>query len=191
MLKMVLKISTITESATGPGWIIQSQVRDSYAHGNFEVIVYEGKQLVHYWKDNSDPASRWRRRQVISNRASGQGSIIHGSFSQYGTADNFEVVMPDENGRVTHYYNVNEGLPNSEAERFYFWNAFGPTINVDDPYPRHDIDFSHGGAYSLYNWEIFFHSSILLAETLSKNQHFAEPCVGITTSLIQQTIRMN
>ena len=37
------KISTITESATGPSWIIQSQVRDSYAHGNFEVIVHEGK----------------------------------------------------------------------------------------------------------------------------------------------------
>lgn len=36
------------------------------------------------------------------------------------------------------------------------------------------FDFSVEGAYSLYNWEIFFHIPLLLADRLSKNGAFAE-----------------
>ena len=166
------KISVITDAATNAGWIIQSGIRDSQLHGNFEVVVNEGTHLVHYWKDNSDPGSGWRRGQVISTKASSQGCIIHGSFGE--DVGNFQVVVPEENGRLVHYYNVNQGGYGSEGERFYFWKTYKPTGYVDDPYPRNDLDFSHGGAYSLYNWEIFFHVPMLLATQLSKNQRFAD-----------------
>jgi SepF-like predicted cell division protein (DUF552 family)/predicted kinase len=46
--------------------------------------------------------------------------------------------------------------------------------NVDTPYPMEEVDFSPGGAYSLYNWELFFHVPMLLANRLSKNQRFEE-----------------
>jgi hypothetical protein len=36
------------------------------------------------------------------------------------------------------------------------------------------VDFSLAGAYSLYNWELFFHAPMLLANRLSKNQRFEE-----------------
>ncbi|MFL5698674.1 MAG: neuraminidase-like domain-containing protein [Ktedonobacteraceae bacterium] len=45
---------------------------------------------------------------------------------------------------------------------------------VDKPYPLEDVDFDFGGAYSLYNWEMFFHAPMLIATRLSKNQRFAE-----------------
>jgi hypothetical protein len=35
-------------------------------------------------------------------------------------------------------------------------------------------DFTKGGAYSIYNWELFFHAPFLIANHLSKNQRFAE-----------------
>ena len=45
---------------------------------------------------------------------------------------------------------------------------------VQLPYPVKDLDFSSGGAYAVYNWELFFHVPMLIAIHLSKNQRFAE-----------------
>ena len=45
---------------------------------------------------------------------------------------------------------------------------------VQRPYPVKDLDFTSSGAYSVYNWELFFHVPITIAIHLSKNQRFAE-----------------
>ncbi len=45
---------------------------------------------------------------------------------------------------------------------------------VDKPYPVKDLDFTTGGAYSVYNWELFFHVPLTLAIHLSKNGQYAE-----------------
>ncbi|MEM1256413.1 MAG: hypothetical protein AAGI69_28595 [Cyanobacteria bacterium P01_H01_bin.21] len=37
-----------------------------------------------------------------------------------------------------------------------------------------EIDVSQNGAYSIYNWELFFHAPLAIAVHLSKNQRFAE-----------------
>lgn len=41
-------------------------------------------------------------------------------------------------------------------------------------YPRELVDFTPDGAYSPYNWELFFHAPLLIADSLSKNQRFEE-----------------
>ncbi|MCA9700736.1 MAG: hypothetical protein KC431_24630, partial [Myxococcales bacterium] len=45
---------------------------------------------------------------------------------------------------------------------------------IDPPWPRADVDFSPGGSYSVYNWELFFHAPLLLAKRLSSSQRFEE-----------------
>lgn len=45
---------------------------------------------------------------------------------------------------------------------------------VDTSYPIDEFNFSSSGAYSLYNWELFFHMPLLLAEQLRKNQRFED-----------------
>ena len=45
---------------------------------------------------------------------------------------------------------------------------------VEQPYPVEDVDFSYGGAYAQYNWELFFHAPLLIAVRLTKNQRFAD-----------------
>lgn len=57
------------------------------------------------------------------------------------------------------------------TERFRI--AYAPTSSVALPYPLENVDFQNG-AYSLYNWELFFHAPLLIAQRLSKNQRFAE-----------------
>jgi hypothetical protein len=40
------------------------------------------------------------------------------------------------------------------------------------PYPTETIDYSHGGAYASYNWELFVHVPLLIAKRLADNQKF-------------------
>lgn len=51
---------------------------------------------------------------------------------------------------------------------------YHPSTLVELPYPVKDLDFSSGGAYAAYNWELFFHVPLTIGIHLSKNQRFAE-----------------
>jgi hypothetical protein len=57
-----------------------------------------------------------------------------------------------------------------------FFDAFYKpnTQLVQRPYPVKDLDFTSGGAYAAYNWELFFHVPLTIAIHLSRNQRFAE-----------------
>lgn len=57
----------------------------------------------------------------------------------------------------------------------FFDAAYQPNAGlVQRPHPVKDLDFTSSGAYSVYNWELFFHVPITIAIHLSKNQRFAE-----------------
>ena len=59
--------------------------------------------------------------------------------------------------------------------RLLLEDAFPNEISRDrDAYPREVVDFTPDGAYSSYNWELFFHAPLLIANALSKNQRFEE-----------------
>jgi Tc toxin complex TcA C-terminal TcB-binding domain/Neuraminidase-like domain/Salmonella virulence plasmid 28.1kDa A protein/Putative peptidoglycan binding domain len=55
---------------------------------------------------------------------------------------------------------------------FSFGGTYAPTTRVRFPHPHERIDFSDEGAYSDYNWEVFFHLPLLIASRLSHNQQF-------------------
>lgn len=58
----------------------------------------------------------------------------------------------------------------------FFTNTYKPntTLVQESSHPVKDLDFTSSGAYSVYNWELFFHVPITIAIHLSKNQRFAE-----------------
>lgn len=55
-----------------------------------------------------------------------------------------------------------------------FFDQYKPSDLVKPPYPVKDLDFTTSGAYSVYNWELFFHVPFTIAIHLSKNHRFAE-----------------
>ena len=62
---------------------------------------------------------------------------------------------------------------------FSFKLQYQPTPVVIDPsteiyYPRELVDFTMDGSYAPYNWEVFFHAPLLIADALSQNQQFEE-----------------
>lgn len=64
------------------------------------------------------------------------------------------------------------GLQNSYFDRP---NGYAPVPSkVDARYPIDDVDFTPSGAYSPYNWEVFFHIPLMLATRLSTNQRFED-----------------
>ena len=79
-----------------------------------------------------------------------------------------------------------------EIVKFDFSASYSPTwvVNNDDTrvvpspldpdtltnpgYPKETMDFNAWGSYSEYNWELFYHAPMLIAQKLSNNQQFEE-----------------
>lgn len=55
----------------------------------------------------------------------------------------------------------------------FFKEEYRPSDRIKT-YPCDDLDFSHGGAFSVYNWELFFHIPLTIACRLMQNQKFEE-----------------
>lgn len=62
-----------------------------------------------------------------------------------------------------------------QMSKVEFFASYLPNAaNVSESeYPTDDVDFDNG-PMSIYNWELFFHIPLMIAESLSKNQQFAE-----------------
>jgi len=63
------KTAAITTTATGDATIIQSSYGTPQVVGDFEVVVFEGRDLVHYWRDNGSTELPWIKTVVISDNA--------------------------------------------------------------------------------------------------------------------------
>ncbi|MFC9439763.1 neuraminidase-like domain-containing protein [Nocardia sp. NPDC057030] len=62
-----------------------------------------------------------------------------------------------------------------DSGKFVFEDVYGVQASVlGGEYPDEDMDFSGTGPYAQYNWELFFHTPLLLAERLTTNQKFAD-----------------
>ncbi len=53
-------------------------------------------------------------------------------------------------------------------------NVYDFNINTGNQYPKEIVDFSPDGSYAPYNWELFYHIPLMIANSLSKNQRFEE-----------------
>jgi hypothetical protein len=97
----------ITSSATGAGALIQSTYKgNSGAPGNFEVVVLEGSNLVHYWRDNAN-GNKWIRQAIITSNATSPAALIQSSYkSNPGAPGNFELVVK-EGSSLVHYWRDN------------------------------------------------------------------------------------
>ena len=60
----------------------------------------------------------------------------------------------------------------SDAQSFDVYRPEPPARRGE--FPIDEVEFQSGRAYELYNWELFFHIPLLIADRLSKNQRFEE-----------------
>ncbi|KAK4169646.1 hypothetical protein QBC43DRAFT_250283 [Cladorrhinum sp. PSN259] len=57
---------------------------------------------------------------------------------------------------------------------FDFNVAYQPTPHVRAPLPREELDFANRAAYSIYNWELFFHLPFQIAAGLSADKQYEQ-----------------
>jgi hypothetical protein len=70
---------------------------------------------------------------------------------------------------------IRSGLPQPYFYIDDFAGHYSPDPNtVTQPYPVKNLDFTYNGAYSIYNWELFFQAPLLIAVHLSQNQKFQD-----------------
>ena len=80
---------------------------------------------------------------------------------------------------IERMFDPQPGKPGEELRRQslstpYFSAKYFPTNWVTTPYPVDDFDFTPEAAFSLYNWELFFHIPLLIATKLAANQQFEQ-----------------
>lgn len=63
-------------------------------------------------------------------------------------------------------------LKSQQSQSLDFFDGYYPTNVVKKPDSPEQVDFSIFGSYAQYNWELFFHIPLLIADSLSKNQQF-------------------
>lgn len=138
------RTATITNKATGPGCLIQSSPIASNDHGDFQVVVPEGNNLVFYWRDNSNGSDKlWYEGPAISSKATGAGSMIQSSYGTPNNPANFEVVVPEGNNLV--HYSRDNSQPNTpwSGPTIIMNNAAGSAALIQSTYgiPEHPGNF--------------------------------------------------
>lgn len=100
----------------------------------------------------------------------GTSVTLAGSAQVVLTYDGTQVTLPDNTPLA-----LKSGLPKPFLFEDFFAAAYSPNpAIVQVPYPVKNLDFTVGGAYSIYNWEIFFHVPLLIAVHLSQNQNYQD-----------------
>lgn len=84
---------------------------------------------------------------------------------RFGVPGLLDVATVDETSSLLHQKAENEECPADH---------FDATTDVWKPVPNEDIDFLYGRAYSVYNWELFFHIPMYIADRLMAERRFAE-----------------
>lgn len=162
-----------------------------------DAVLPSGPQSVARTIANRDPG-----RQLSQTIVTGEEVLIKDLLDQSSVAANglvvssihvgsAVVVEPEKVYRFTSFYHPHictffkelnakgvDGLMQRAVQArssTFFATTYDPDENVvAQPYPLSSVDFSHAGAYSPYNWEIFFHTPLLIATRLSQNQRFEE-----------------
>jgi hypothetical protein len=95
--------------------------------------------------------------------------LLRKSTSGLQAADTEYVKNPDGS-----YKTLPDGKYKPTLYADFFEALYKPSNLVQQPYPVKDLDFTFSGAFSVYNWELFFHIPLVIAIHLSKNQRYAE-----------------
>ena len=61
----------------------------------------------------------------------------------------------------------------SQADTIKFPATYVPSGLVVSPYPVSNMQFAFSDPYSMYNWEMFFHAPMMIAQGLTRNQQFS------------------
>jgi peptidoglycan hydrolase-like protein with peptidoglycan-binding domain len=86
------------------------------------------------------------------------------------------VLRPDPDRESGERRAVIAKLRRQQNRKVFFNSRYKPNGNIvlNVAGPMDIFDFAYGTAYSIYNWELFFHAPFMIAKRLGANQRFSE-----------------
>ncbi|MBB5448050.1 MULTISPECIES: hypothetical protein [unclassified Paraburkholderia] len=169
------RAQVVASGITGAACMIQSNYPKGADHGNFEVVVLEGADLVHYWHDNGNVANPWQRGPTITSHAASSACMIQSDYPKGADHGNFEVVVLEDEGGVfgralVHYWRDNGGN--------LAWN--GPVLITKDATAAAwliQADYTRGADH--HNFELFVQQGLDLWHWIRNNQANGNPWMRI------------
>jgi peptidoglycan hydrolase-like protein with peptidoglycan-binding domain len=163
---------TVVQGAQSPFELVfsQDQIRFDTAQWGAEPILYQDLQRAFFVR------SQWQPVTVGYNQVVQRLAYDFYPFDQpYSALFLRELDRSGVDGVLTRRI---QRFPASyfPGDTFTFSGTYAPIApSAADATAETDIvDFSLSGAYSVYNWESFFHVPLLVATKLSQNQRFEE-----------------
>lgn len=101
--------------------------------------------------------------------------LVNGDLADLQAADTDYQRKPDGS-----FVMLSDGTPRPVLyEELFTQNSYNPDPDMvpnttDSPWPVKDLDFTSSGAYSVYNWELFYHIPLEVGIHLSQNQRFQD-----------------
>jgi len=100
--------------------------------------------------------------ELVKRLIEGEMAGLQAADTDYSkNSDGSQIMLPDGKPRTTLY------------QELFTQTNYNPSDIVQQPYPVKDLDFTSSGAYSVYNWELFYHIPMEIAIHLSQNQQFS------------------
>ena len=166
---VIIPINSNDSNLEGP-FIYQDNNRSYYMTLNYKMYYEEIKKIEQ--QCSWDPITKPEKVQKFEYLNWQMYPLYHpyiNDFSQglirYGIAG----ILNRQMQLRTNSFNFKSTYqPNSNVKILY-----GNSNHGDDP-NKEIVDFSDYGSYSMYNWEIFFHIPMLIANKLNQNQRFEE-----------------
>ena len=136
----------------------------TYIQGNLSTATQQALADFQGSDSNPDPLQTWLVEDL---------NALIGSESIYNALRFSGVVLRPKTLLLMALSPIGDWL--IRLNRLLLEDAFPREISRErDAYPKEDVDFTPDGAYSPYNWELFYHAPLLIANSLSKNQRFEE-----------------
>lgn len=151
----------------------------AFTDGKFDAVTLpKNASLTLQIKGGEGPAAQ---QQLLPNLDIAKGPLKYGvslfyhpyaclflqqtrRFGVAGLLDPSATASGDDDDPLL-YQQASEALPAS---------YFDGVTAVSKPIPAEDVDFLYGGAYSVYNWELFYHVPMYIADRLMTERRFAE-----------------
>jgi hypothetical protein len=161
----MMSLASSPSAAASTASLVQGFVMNQYDLGNAGKVVDVGKAVGAYLS---------RVRLYIGTRFrfhTFYHPYVNFMIKQLNRHGIDGLLNPVEHGEAHHLRRQLLQEKNSEA----FDSFYTPGDDLDrDNLPVENFDFEYSGAYSIYNWELFFHAPFLIAARLSANQQFEE-----------------
>jgi hypothetical protein len=164
--------SVVSKKSNASACLIQSKYGATLS--NFEAVVVEDRNLVHYSRDNSVPSSTWERKAVISKKCLGPASLIQAQAigNPMDNPGNFEVVVWEEGNQLVLYTRDNS-KPNPT------WTSNGAVISTSATGPASLIQNSFvpraSASGATGNYELVFLENNNLVHYYRDNQKTDTP----------------